>query len=315
MDTNINLNIMIPKEIRKIIKEVISEVNNAVVATKTGTKTISYKNPGELDSLKKDPNVSSIETTGGQRIKEMARKPKGYQIIDPDFDTTPYVNKKISGTSLSDIIAYIKENPGTEKKDIQNNFNFVRPQIANAVVNGLKDAGIIAKVGEISIDDETGEITVTDEEPTYKTRPDAEDFFVGSRKGPFFSDYETTSNEPQIDDEPNINIPKDLPSNISTKGMSDEDYNAFMEYMKYKERLAKIKSALIQAKKGRKFGDDLSNTSNEIQKLTDKKLEYENRIANIAASNEYIKNRIQREKENLSENLLRNRMKELANLI
>jgi hypothetical protein len=42
----------------------------AIITTKTGTKNIPFKNPSELNTLKADSNVTSIETTAGNKIKE-----------------------------------------------------------------------------------------------------------------------------------------------------------------------------------------------------------------------------------------------------
>jgi hypothetical protein len=309
---------MTPKQIRALIKEVILEATNAIISTKTGTKTIPYKNTSELTALKSDPNVRSIETTGGQKIKEMARKAKGYQIIDSEFDTTPYATKTVSGISIASIIDYIKENPGVEKKDIQTQFNFIRPQIANALINGLKDAGIIAKMGEIEVDDETGEVTVTDEEPVATTRLDAEDFFVGNRKGSFFN-----TSKPEISDEDEMDIPEEpeipeLPANRpSIGGLSDEDYNAWMEYSKFKERLARTKSALIQTKKMGRGRDDISLGSDEIERLQNLKISLEQRIQNIINSNEYVKNKIEQERlpdEDKINESIKKRLQQLANI-
>ena len=83
-------------ELKEYIKSRISEFltkkideSNAIVTTKTGSKPISYKSPNELSSLRSDPNVTSIETTAGQKIKEaelneMARKAALFNIA-PDF--------------------------------------------------------------------------------------------------------------------------------------------------------------------------------------------------------------------------------------
>ena len=319
MNTEINVNIMTPKQIRALIKEVILEATNAIISTKTGTKTIPYKNTSELTALKSDPNVRSIETTGGQKIKEMARKAKGYQIIDSEFDTTPYATKTVSGISIASIIDYIKENPGVEKKDIQTQFNFIRPQIANALINGLKDAGIIAKMGEIEVDDETGEVTVTDEEPVATTRLDAEDFFIGNRKGSFFN-----TSKPEISDEDEMDIPEEpeipeLPADRpSIGGLSDEDYNAWMEYSKFKERLARTKSALIQTKKMGRGRDDISSGSDEIERLQNLKISLEQRIQNIINSNEYVKNKIEQERlpdEDKINESIKKRLQQLANIL
>ena len=318
MNTEINVNIMTPKQIRALIKEVILEATNAIISTKTGTKTIPYKNTSELTTLKSDPNVRSIETTGGQKIKEMARKAKGYQIVDSEFDTTPYATKTVSGISIASIIDYIKENPGVEKKDIQTQFNFIRPQIANALINGLKDAGIIAKMGEIEVDDETGEVTVTDEPETQTSRAGVEDFFIGNRKGSFFN-----TSEPEISDEDEMDVPEEpeipeLPADRpSIGGLSDEDYNAWMEYSKFKERLARTKSALIQAKKMGRSRDDLSSGSNEIERLQNLKTSLEQRMQNVVNSSEYVKNKIEQDRlpdEDKINESIKKRLQQLANI-
>lgn len=57
------------ENIRGIIRKKMEEAN-ALVTTKTGTKPVDYKNATELNKLKSDPNVSSIETTAGQKLKE-----------------------------------------------------------------------------------------------------------------------------------------------------------------------------------------------------------------------------------------------------
>jgi hypothetical protein len=309
---------MTPKQIRALIKEVILEATNAIISTKTGTKTIPYKNTSELTTLKSDPNVRSIETTGGQKIKEMARKAKGYQIVDSEFDTTPYATKTVSGISIASIIDYIKENPGVEKKDIQTQFNFIRPQIANALINGLKDAGIIAKMGEIEVDDETGEVTVTDEPETQTSRAGVEDFFIGNRKGSFFN-----TSEPEISDEDEMDVPEEpeipeLPADRpSIGGLSDEDYNAWMEYSKFKERLARTKSALIQAKKMGRSRDDLSSGSNEIERLQNLKTSLEQRMQNVVNSSEYVKNKIEQDRlpdEDKINESIKKRLQQLANI-
>ena len=318
MNTEINVNIMTPKQIRALIKEVILEATNAIISTKTGTKTIPYKNTSELTTLKSDPNVRSIETTGGQKIKEMARKAKGYQIVDSEFDTTPYATKTVSGISIASIIDYIKENPGVEKKDIQTQFNFIRPQIANALINGLKDAGIIAKMGEIEVDDETGEVTVTDEPETQTSRAGVEDFFIGNRKGSFFN-----TSEPEISDEDEMDVPEEpeipeLPADRpSIGGLSDEDYNAWMEYSKFKERLARTKSALIQAKKMGRSRDDLSSGSNEIERLQNLKTSLEQRMQSVVNSSEYVKNKIEQDRlpdEDKINESIKKRLQQLANI-
>jgi hypothetical protein len=322
MNTEINGNKMKSKQLRALIREAITEVlnedANALVTTRGGTKSVSYKTPAELSDLKSDPNVSSIETTGGARIKEMARIAKGYELVDPEMDETPFGTKTISGTSLANIITFFREHPGAEKTDIQSHFGFVRPQIANAIVNGLTDRGILRKMGTVTtVDDETGETIPEPEEAP--TRFDVEDFFIGNKPlSGFFNHGELPSEEDEFESPEEPEIPE-LPSDASvdTDRLSDEDYNAWMEYSKYKDRLAKTKSALTQVKKQRKDKDDLSYDSTEVDRLAVKKAEYEARLQSIIDSNEYVKNKVGQDTEEtedeLTETVLR-RLKKLANI-
>jgi hypothetical protein len=306
MYTEINVNIMTPKQIRAVVKEVISEV---------GLYTL--KNPTDATkglSSVIDPDDNTEKSSAFQqkykKVTEMARKAKGYQIVDSEFDTTPYATKMISGISVADVINYIKENPGVEKKDIQDQFNFVRPQIANALMNGLKDAGVIAKMGEVAVDDETGETIVTNEPETTLGPPSMEDFFIGNRTSGFFP-----SGEPELEPEEEPEIPELPMDRPPVGGLSDEDYNAWMDYSKFKERLARTKSALMQTKKIGKGRDDLSSGSSEIERLTKLKTSLEQRLQNIINSNEYVKNKIEQEKNAPSEDEIMEKFQRLANII
>jgi hypothetical protein len=310
MDTNINGNKMQSKHLRSLIREAITEVLgeniNALVTTKKGTtKSINVKNASELEPLKRDSNVVDIETTTGANIKEMARPPKGYVLVDPEFDTTEYV-KRISGVSLADIINFFKENPGAEKAEVQTQFGFVRPQIANAIVNSLVDTGILTK------NDIPGEEGEPAAEPNYNIG--AEDFFVGSRLTNIPTRTVGTE-EDEMEDmeqalEPEMAAP--VQSNIS-----DDDYAAWMDYSKYAERLGRTKSAITQYKKQRQSGDDLSSESNELERLIALKTSLEQRIANIVNTNEYVKTRAEQgeveSEDEINETVLK-RLKKLANI-
>ena len=310
MDTNINGNKMQSKHLRSLIREAISEILgediNALVTTKKGvTKNVTVKNASELDPLKRDSNVVDIDTTTGANIKEMARPPKGYVLVDPEFDTTEYV-KRISGVSLADIINFFKENPGAEKAEVQTQFGFVRPQIANAIVNSLVDTGILAK------NDIPGEEGEPAAEPNYNIG--AEDFFVGSRLTNIPTRIVGTE-EDEMEDmeqalEPEMAAP--VQSNIS-----DDDYAAWMDYSKYAERLGRTKSAITQYKKQRQSGDDLSSESNELERLIALKTSLEQRIANIVNTNNYVKTRAEQgaiESEDEINEVVLKRLKKLANI-
>ena len=55
----------------QIINELsINEDGTALVTSKAGTKSVSFKNPTELNPLKSDSNVTSITTTSGKKLKK-----------------------------------------------------------------------------------------------------------------------------------------------------------------------------------------------------------------------------------------------------
>lgn len=307
MDTNINGNKMQSKHLRSLIREAISEILgediNALVTTKKGvTKNVTVKNASELDPLKRDSNVVDIDTTTGANIKEAQK----YTLVDPEFDTTEYVNKRISGVSLADIINFFKENPGTEKKRIQIQFGFVKPQIANAIVNALADEGILFRNDTPGRE---GELTV---EPNYNIG--AEDFFVGNRLTSIPTRTVGTDEDEMEDMEPVLEPELSTPvqSNIS-----DNDYKAWMAYSEYAERLGRTKSAITQYKKQRQSGDDLSSKSNELERLIALKTSLEQRIANIVNTNDYVKTKAEQsavESEDEINEVVLKRLKKLANI-
>lgn len=304
MDITINeLKTMKSKQLRNIIREAIQEVikedYNAMVTTKSGTKAISYKNPAELTSLKTDPNISSITATSGQKLKELARLAKGFKLADENFDSSPYRDKKVSGKSLADIIDYIRENPGTEKAQLQQHFGFVRPQITNALVNGLLDAGVLVKLshdGEVEIPKAPGEEDDEDTSPV-----DAEDFFIGSRDplAGIYSKNAPVEDEFEDEIEPEIDI--DKIEKISTPAqtrINDEDYQAFMKYSDLRDRLSATKSNLLKAKrpKGIEAGDIRGVEGNEVERLTNLKNSLESRINDLVSNSPYLQSKIEKEK-------------------
>ena len=146
---NTNADKMKSKELRKIIREAIAEVL-AEGATEDAAAKAAKLNAinKELAALNAEKtSIAQGKTTVPEaKVDELARIAKGYRLADDNVDTTSFT-KTISGTSLADVINYFRENPGTDKKALQSQFNFARPQIANAIVNGLMDAGVLIKLG------------------------------------------------------------------------------------------------------------------------------------------------------------------------
>lgn len=288
--------------IREAIQEVLSEDMNALVTTKTGTKSVSYKNPTELSALKADSNVASITTTSGQKLKEtdeideMARLAKGFRLADPNIDSSSYT-KTISGTPLSAIIDYFRDNPGAEKTGLQSQFGFVRPQIANAIVNGLLDAGVLVKLsagGEVEEPTAPGEAT-----PIAATEP--EDMFMGTAANPLSMYFDNEPNDDGTEDITGEEEPSEDEIEKAEKqpnSMSDDDYEAFMRYDDLKNRLDATKSNILKLKRGKggvqgDIGDDKPST--ELVRLRDLKQSLEDRMGKLISGSGYLKRKIEKE--------------------
>lgn len=298
--TQQELKIMKAKQLRRIIREAIAEVL-AEGNTYAGKDAVddAQKDPkfGSLSSIGKTDAVNKLKaggtvTIGESEIEEMARLAKGFRLADPNFDASQYADKRVSGTSLADIINYFRENPGAEKSQLQAQFGFVRPQIANAVVNALLDAGVLVKLGA------GGEVEATpapgEEQPETVDGPEA--MFIGS--GDPLSQY--FDGEPNADGEEDFNAEEEPTVGdaggqpASAASMSDEDYEAFMEYTKLKDRLDATKSNLNKMKRRKGSGEagDIRDTSStEEMRLRDLKKSLEDRINALVAGSEYLKKR------------------------
>jgi hypothetical protein len=138
------------KQIEEVITEILSEDINALVGTKTGTKVVPVKNPTELSPLKADPNVTSITTTSGQKLKETEdefdapeKEPSKAELkkIDKEFNSSKLA-KKLSPADqerLNKVEAGIKKKLANPTKD---NIAIVKQLISKAEIKKLfKDGG------------------------------------------------------------------------------------------------------------------------------------------------------------------------------
>ena len=218
MDITANaLKNMKSKQLRKIIREAIEEVLNegesenkaaeqaatqnhtAQIAAATAASTAADAAKKAADAKKAavnaDKNPGLMEEN--DELDEMARLAKGFKLADPNIDAAQFT-KSISGTPLSTVIEFFRENPGAEKTALQQQFNFVRPQIANAIVNGLLDAGVLTKLSASG--EEEAPTLPGEEAPTQASEP--EDLFMGSAENPLSMYFD---NEPNADGTEDMN--------------------------------------------------------------------------------------------------------------
>ena len=288
---NTNADKMKSKELRKIIREAIAEV--------LAEATIDVSNPNALNAPQKQSLIQKARTSTKNPklgtadepvefveegdIDELARIAKGYRLADDNVDTSGFT-KTISGTSLADVINYFRENPGADKKALQTQFNFARPQIANAIVNGLMDAGVLVKLGA------GGEEEPAGTQAQAPAATDAEDMFVGGAENPLAMYFD---GEPNADGSEDMVEPEeDAIEKAPMAGqLSDEDYEAFMQASTLEDRITKVKSDILKTKRSKPGGEFSSEPSTELDRLRALRTTLEKRLADLVAGSKYLQKR------------------------
>jgi hypothetical protein len=299
MDITITeLKTMKSKQLRRLVREAIKEVlsETTEMDVKNAKRTALDLKMKYADAEKKAADTEKqVATDEKTALGELARIATGYQLAKAEFDATPFANKKISGVPLTNIIEYFREHPGTEKAQLQKQFNFVRPQITNALVNALMDAGVLVKIGEPS-----GTVTEPVEPGEEEQSPtvvasEPEDMFVGGGEGDVLSMYfdkqPNANGEEDFDDnaEPEIgDIEKTSPKMVAN--VSNDDFEASLKYSELERRLANTKSNIAKLKKSRPSISDIKDKpSDELVRLRDLRASLEKRIADLIASSDYVK--------------------------
>jgi hypothetical protein len=144
--TSHELKTMKVKQLRKLIREAITEVLAEGKAEDDAARVAG------LNALNKEIAALNAKktaiSTGKQAIPEgeLAEMAMGNKLADENMDLKQFANQMLRGVSLSDILAYIKENPGVTEKDIATKFNFERQQPINALMKALRDKDIITRL-------------------------------------------------------------------------------------------------------------------------------------------------------------------------
>jgi hypothetical protein len=255
--TTTELKTMKAKQLRRLIQETIQNILSEDAAADAKKAQLDAINKKIIALNAEKANIASgKENIPEGAIDEMARIAKGFRLADPNIDASQYATKRVSGTSLSDVIEFFRANPGAEKTALQAQFNFVRPQIANALVNGLLDAGVLVKLGAGG--EEEAPVAPGETAPVQATEP--EDMFMGSAENPLSMYFD---NEPNADGDEDFNDDEEPTvddmekSDVPVSSISDEDYEAWMKYGELKQRLDSTKSNILKLRKnkGGSFGD------------------------------------------------------------
>ena len=81
-------------------------------------------------------------------------------------------------------------------------------------------------------------------------------------------------------------------ANVAAGGLSDNDYEAFMQYTDLEDRLSRVKSDILKAKRSRpSIGDISDQPSNELQNLRDLKTRLQTKLDDLLAGSKYLQAR------------------------
>jgi hypothetical protein len=254
----------------------------------------------KLQTLNK-PGLSSVE------LDEMSRPARGLRLVNPNFDTTGitkiYKTKdkqtgQVREIPLRDIIEYIKDNPGVEKKQLYTHFKLAKPQQADAIANGLTDAGILVKLTPAG--EEVAPVAPGEEAPVQASEP--EDLFMGSAENPlamYFDNIPNDDGDEDFNDEEEPTADELEPVTATpTGGMSDADYEAWMKYDTLKNRLDATKSNITKAKRSKSSGvaGDLSDkATTDVPRLITLKQSLEDRMNDLVKGSKYLQTKIEKE--------------------
>jgi len=205
--TSQELKTMKVKQLRKLIREAITEVLAEGKAEDDAAKAAG------LNALNKEIAALNAKktaiSTGKQSIPEgeLAEMAMGNKLSNEKMDLSPFANQKLSGVPLSDILAYIRDNPGATEKQIADEFKFARQQPINALMKALRDKEIVTRLdksGEVIAPKAPGE---EEDEEEIVTGPEA--FLIG--KGDPLAQY--------FDDKPNADGSEDFTDEEEPKGI------------------------------------------------------------------------------------------------
>jgi len=309
------------KIIREAIKEVLNEetyagiaaVDDLVKSKKFNTLTPDAKIAAQ-DTLKKKGIVNLEE----DNLDEFANQPGRYE-LSPEANAADFAGKK------AQIIAAMQDNGGSMTQlDIALALGYNSQQPINANFGDLLRRGIIVPSaiqtarrpivapvigGDEDEDEGPDELPSGYEDPEGGVAGDMspEDVDAGFPKMGGSDEEEPEAEEIET-------------SNVSAGGMSDKDYEAFMQYTDLEKRLASVKSNILKAKRSRPSMGDISDTpSNELQNLRDLKARLQTKMDGLLAGSEYLQKRQSKmtkkaEPEELSE-WTKNRMQFYAGII
>jgi hypothetical protein len=289
-------------DLHKIVREAIKDVINET----TMTTIVNYKDKSRSDQvldidpsdtntinkLKSDPSVSGL-TVGPKKLKEdeideMANVAVRYQ-LSPDANAANFAGKKsriiaamqateepMSKPDVASELGYDKQNPiNADFMELVANGTII-PAGAQAAPRLNRPAAAAPEAGE-----EEEEVPAGEERPEGGVEGEMSDADIEASFAKMMGSGEEEPEEGEIET-----------ADISGDRISDEDYEAFMKYTDLENRLSKVKSDVLKAKRARPSIGDIADTpSSELQNLRDLKNRLQAKMDDLLAGSEYLKAR------------------------
>ena len=279
-------------DLQKLVREAIDEVLNEE----------TFAGIASLDDLKKDPKYSSLNsdakkaaedalkgkgivTLEGNEIDEMANVAVRYE-LNPDAAAADFTGKK------SRIVAAMQatEEP-MSKMDVAGALGYDKQNPINADFMALVADGTIISSGAqaaprlnrpATAEPEGGEeVPAGEEGPEGGVAGDMSDEEIEASfaKAMGSGDEEPEAGELEM-------------GGVSGASMSDDDYEAFMQYTDLEGRLAKIKSDILKTKRSRDVAGDIGDGSSpSLDNMRAIKDKLQKKMDGLLANSEYLQKR------------------------
>jgi hypothetical protein len=279
------------KIVREAIKEVIDEasqqdVNNAKKAALDLKMKYADAEKKAAD-VEKQVATSEKSALGENNIDEMANVSVKYQ-LSPDASAANFTGKKnriitamqVTGEPMSKIdvageLGYDKQNPI--------NADFMSLVADGTIVPAETQAAPrLNRPQPAAAEPEDGEdVPAGYEGPEGGIEGDMSDEEIEASFAKMMGSEEEEPEAGEIET-----------ADVATGRMSDEDYEAFMQYTDLENRLSKVKSDILKTKRSRPSIGDISDTpSNELQNLRDLKTRLQTKMDGLLAGSEYLQAR------------------------
>ena len=276
-------------ELHKLVREAIQEVLNEAdlsPAEKTAKDAKMKAIDAEIKALqvKKGDLASGREEVAEGELDELANVAVRYELA-PDAAAADFAGKKARIVSAMQAT----EEP-MSKMDVASALGYDKQNPINADFMALVADGVIIPSG--------AQAAPRLNRPAAAEPEDGEEVPAGE-EGPEggvageMSDEEIEASFAKAmrsgDEEPEAGEIET--ADISAASMSDEDYEAFMQYTDLESRLAKIKSDILKTKRAKRDVGDISDQPTSVDNLRALKDKLQKKMNDLLASSEYLRKR------------------------